>query len=241
MSPAGARSSGTARHYKVASAFLAILTFTVIVGYYVPLQREAKRLRREYTAIETSRAQLAQDLEHTRRELDVAQNQNQRLWDERGAHERSTGDIEQRIQRLKDLLNAQFGRLAQAKMLVVSSAGDRVSVAIAMDVLFPDRRPEVTKNGRGLLCQLSKTILAEYAGQIRVTGYYGKASIQDPGLARRYGTAWELSAARAASAADVLVRECGGPSDRFLVVGYGPRPGGPLGANVALEFVYRGE
>jgi flagellar motor protein MotB len=81
--------------------------------------------------------------------------------------------------------------------------------------------------------------MAEFNGQIRVTGYYGKPSIAEPELAQRYGTPWELSAARAASAVDVLAGECGGPTDRFLAVGYGPRAAGPLGPNVALEFIFR--
>jgi hypothetical protein len=36
----------------------------------------------------------------------------------------------------------------------------------------------------------------------------------------------------------VLEAGCGAPTDRFLIVGYGPRAAGPLGENVALEFVF---
>jgi hypothetical protein len=44
---------------------------------------------------------------------------------------------------------------------------------------------------------------------------------------------------RAATVAKVLERGCGAPTDRFLVVGYGPRPAGPLGANVAFEMIVK--
>lgn len=88
------------------------------------------------------------------------------------------------------------------------------------------------------MCGVSTQIMAEFAGQLRVTGYYGKPRIVEPALARRYGTPWELSAARAARAVDVLVRDCQAPTERFLVVGYGPRAAGPLGENVAFEFIF---
>jgi len=230
---------GALRRWRVACAFLAIGTFTVILGYYVPLHREAKRLRTEHATLETQRAALTRELELSRHELEAAHAENKRLSGDLDAQQSVLVEVKQRIERLKELLSAQFGRLSQARMLIVSSAGDRVSVAIAMEVLFPDRRPEVTKNGRSLLCQLSKAIMAEFNGQIRVTGYYGKPSIVEPELAQRYATPWELSAARAASAVTVLAGECGGPTDRFLAVGYGPRAAGPLGENVALEFIFK--
>ena len=122
-------------------------------------------------------------------------------------------------------------------MLVVSSAGDRVSVAIAVSGLF-SARETVTESGRTLLCELAKTIMAEYKGQIRVTGYYGSSKIDDPVLAARHPSPWHLAAARASSAAAVLERDCAMPTERFQVVSYGPRAAGPLGENVAFEFVF---
>jgi flagellar motor protein MotB len=113
-----------------------------------------------------------------------------------------------------------------------------VSVALAVPALFSSRE-RLTPNGRELLCQLSKIIMSEFKGQIRVTGYYGKPQL-DPASARRR-TPWHLAAERAASAADALERDCNGPADRFLVVSYGPRAAGPLGENVALEFIFRPE
>ena len=96
----------------------------------------------------------------------------------------------------------------------------------------------MSSGGRTLLCQLANSIMADFSGQLRITGYYGKPRIVEPRLARRYTTPWQLSAARAAQAVDVLERDCRAPTERFLVVGYGPRSAGPLGENVALEFIF---
>jgi flagellar motor protein MotB len=123
-------------------------------------------------------------------------------------------------------------------MLAVTSASDRVSVALAVPALFSTRE-RLTPNGRELLCQLAKVIMSEFKGQIRVTGYYGQARLD--AASARHRTPWHLAAERASSAADALEHDCNAPADRFLVVSYGPRPAGPLGENVALEFIFRPE
>jgi chemotaxis protein MotB len=234
-----AKAPGSLRRWRVASAILALAGFTLVAGYYVPAQREVTRLREERRALDAEQAALRQRLELNEQQLTAARARDTQLTNELEAERGNAAEIKQRIDKLKDMLGAQFGRLSQARMLTVSSAGDRVSVAIAIPALFPENGPSVSHNGRSLLCQLSTSIMAEFSGQIRVTGYYGKVRIEEPELARRYATPWQLSAARAASAVDVLEKSCGAATDRFLVVGYGPRAAGPLGANVALEFAFK--
>jgi flagellar motor protein MotB len=232
---------GSVRRWRVASSFLAIVTFTVIAGYYIPLDREAKQLRSDLQTTQQEHAALRRDVDASQRELRRSQEQNKQLVGELDVQKSLLDQVKQRIEKLKEVLSAKFGPLSQAKMLTVSSAGDRVSIAIAIPVLFSPNGPEVKKDGRILLCKLSKAIMAEFSGQIRVTGYYGKPRIDEPALAERHASTWELSAARAARAVDVLEKDCGAPTDRFLVVGYGPRAAGPLGENVALEFILKAD
>jgi chemotaxis protein MotB len=157
---------------------------------------------------------------------------------ERGERERdaASADIRRRSERLERVLSTQFGRLARANMLLVSSADDRLSVALAIPALFSAGRTQVTANGRALLCELAQTVMQHHDGQLRVSGYHGKSVISEPALAR-YGTPWQLSAARAASAAAVLERDCELATERLYAVGYGPRAPGPLGENVAIELI----
>lgn len=231
-------SAGSARRWRFAAGFCAVAAFTVIVGYYVPLRREAMRLRGAQQTLVESAAAARTALQQKEQELGAARDQNRELESALEAQKGAIARAGERIDKLKETLAAQFSRLHQAKLLTVASAADRVSVAVAAPVLFADHRPIVTANGRALLCDLTKTILAEFTGQIRVTGYYGKPTIAERELARRYATPWELSAVRAAAAVDVIEKSCRAPIDRFLAVGYGPRAAGPLGENVALEFVF---
>lgn len=238
-SPGRAAASGSARRWRIASGFCAVVTFTVVAGYYVPLRREAKGLRSDLALAAEEGATLKRSLEEAERLLNESRAQVLELGAKVEAEKNVSPEIQHRIERLKQSLSTQFARLARAKMLNVSSARDRVSVAVAVPALFAPGRPEVTAEGRALLCELSRAITAEYGGELRVTGYYGKPRIEDRELAGRQLTPWGWSATRAASAVDVLQNGCGTPTERLLVVGYGPRAAGPLGENVALEFIFR--
>jgi flagellar motor protein MotB len=234
------RASASAYRWRVASGFCAVVTFTVVVAYYVPLYREALQLRATRDALRASEAAAGAALASARAELAQSRERVEQLEREVDSPRTASARVLERIEKLQRLLSAQFGRLAREKMLAVSSAGDRVSVAVAVPALF-SAREAVTPSGRTLLCELARTIMGQYKGQIRVTGYHGAARIKDPTLAARHATPWHLAAARAASATSVLERDCGATMDRFLVVSYGPRAAGPLGENVALEFVFRPE
>jgi len=229
-----ARSS--ARRWRFTSGFLFFGALTVVAGYYVPLRREAVRLRAEGDGL---RGELSQ----TRAELKqaLAARQPEALPDPSGAAPKS-GDLaaraRPRIERLEARLRERFGDLAQSQKLSVAGASDRMSVAIANVQLFSGSSLDISESGRSLLCDLAQTVMAEFEGQLRVTGYYGKPRIVEPALRKRYASPWELSAARAARAVDVLVRDCHAPAERFLAVGYGPRAAGPLGENVAFEFIF---
>lgn len=215
----------------------------MVAGYYVPLRREADELRARDAS---SRRELAQ----TRAELSQALAKPPQFVNtppasaapapsvSAPAASAAVASARPRIERLEARLRERFGELARDQKMSTSSAGDRVSVAIASQALFAGSSLAVAPGGRTLLCDLAQTIMADFNGQLRVTGYYGKPRIVEPALSRRYATPWELSAARAARAVEVLVRDCHAPAERFLVVGYGPRAAGPLGENVAFEFIF---
>jgi flagellar motor protein MotB len=238
MSRSGSHSAASAYRWMIASGFCAIVTFTVVVGYYLPTYREAARLRNEHQTLAADQAASSASIEQLQAELARSQAENAALGRELEAAKDDGAKVKSRIEKLARVLSAQFGRLAREKMLAVSSASDRVSVALAVPALFSSRE-RLTPNGRELLCELSKVIMSEFKGQIRVTGYYGKEKLDAASGRRR--TPWHLAAERAASAADALEHDCNAPAERFLVVSYGPRAAGPLGENVALEFIFRPE
>lgn len=226
-----ARSS--ARRWRFASGFLFFGALTVVAGYYVPLRREAGRLRAEGDSLRS-------ELSQTRSQLQQALARAPEPAPAEGAPKNGelAARARPRIERLDARLRERFGELARSQQLSLASASDRMSVAIANARLFSGASLEISESGRALLCDLAQTVMAEFDGQLRVTGYYGKPRIVEPALSKRYASPWELSAARAARAVDVLVRDCRAPAERFLAVGYGPRAAGPLGENVAFEFIF---
>jgi chemotaxis protein MotB len=240
VSPSRGGSGASAYRWRIASGFCAIVTVTVIAGYYVPTYREAARLRIEHQTLQAERAASNEAQQRLHADLARARAESAELRRQVDSSKTDRTRVARRIEKLEQLLSARFGRLVKGKMLVISSAVDRMSVALAVPALF-STRDRLTKSGRALLCELAKTIMTEYQGQVRVTGYYGEPPPGGSELGARSLTPWHLSAARAASAADALEKDCGAPADRFFVVGYGPRPAGPLGENVALEFIFRPE
>ena len=236
MSPSARVGGEPTRRWQIACAMTVALLVAVSLGYAWPLRREVSRLRDAERALDEREREALATLEETRDKLTRAQSRLARLDDDARDKDETATDVRHRLDKLERVLSTQFGRLARADMLLVSSAGDRLSVALAIPALFPLGRTVVTANGRALLCELAQTILQHHDGQLRVSGYYGKPTITEPALAR-HGSPWQLSAARAASAAAVLERDCEVAADRVYALAYGPRAPGPLGENVALELV----
>jgi flagellar motor protein MotB len=227
-----ARSS--ARRWRFASGFLFFGALTVVAGYYLPLRREAGRLRAERESLRGELARARAEMKQAVAQPPAAAPAAAAVPDGFDATARARA----RIERLDARLRERFGELARSQKLSVASASDRMSVAIANGQLFSGSSLDVSSAGRSLLCDVAQTIMAEFEGQLRITGYYGKPRISEPALSKRYASPWELSAARAARAVAVLVLGCGAPAERFLAVGYGPRAAGPLGENVAFEFIF---
>jgi len=230
VSPAARDGGAPARRWQIACAVCAAGAILVSAGYAWPLRREVTRLQGERQQLDERDREARAALGDARASLARSQARLAQLEDDARERDATGNDVRRRLEKLERVLSTQFGRLARADMLLVSSAGDRLSVALAVPALFPLGRAQVTANGRALLCELAQTILQNHDGQIRVSGYYGKA-------AAPHGTPWQLSAARAASAAAVLERDCKLAAERLYAVGYGPRAPGPLGENVALELV----
>lgn len=235
MSEAARDGATRARSWQIACAICAGLVLTLAAGYIWPLRGELRDLQRQQAELEARDRATSAALDASRTELGRSQQRLAQLEDDARGREAASMEVRRRLEKLERVLSTQFGRLARADMLLVSSAGDRLSIALAIPALFQLGRTQVTGNGRALLCELAQTIMQHHDGQIRVSGYYGKPALAE--AVARYGTPWQLSAARAASAAGVLERDCKVPAERFYAVGYGPRAPGPLGENVALELI----
>lgn len=226
------------RRWKSLAGLLAIGLFAVLGGFLLPLKRSELRLREALAASHQLTNEKTAALEA---ELKVANERGADLARQLEVQGAATLEVQKRIEALASTLTERFRRLDSNGLLAITSAGDRVSVAVSNKLLFPGSRTVIPKHGRVVLCQLSKVLLSEFSDQIRVTGYFGKSKIDRRRLRSRYRSTWELSAARAAAAARVLEQGCGAPTDRFVVVAYGPRAAGPIGENVAFELIVQPE
>ena len=105
--------------------------------------------------------------------------------------------------------------------VTVAMEGGVTASVLQVDALFSPGSAELVATGRNRIAQLAQRLTDEYGdGYVfRVEGHSDNVPI-GPGLADRYPSNWELSAARAAAVARVLIAEGIAP-DRVAVVSFG--------------------
>src|SRR4051812_42719107 len=114
-------STGSIYRWRIASGFCALFAFTVLVGFYVPLHRRQAVLVTERDGLATAQASASARIAQLGSEVEASRAENERLKRELESPKSASSRVRSRIEKLERNLSAQFGRLAQAKMLVVSS------------------------------------------------------------------------------------------------------------------------
>jgi len=130
---------------------------------------------------------------------------------------------EQRIQELekvvKDLQSSLKSEIRDQGIMVEHASAEGVRVTLPQAVLYPSGSTEINDQGRQVLASVA-TALKSGDNLIRVVGYSDPLPVGDK-LKSRFTDNWELSAARAAAVARVLVWGEGLAQDRIRVEGRG--------------------
>ena len=127
VSPSARVGGEPTRRWQIACAMTVALLVAVSLGYAWPLRREVSRLRDAERALDEREREALATLEETRDKLTRAQSRLARLDDDARDKDETATDVRHRLDKLERVLSTQFGRLARADMLLVSSAGDRLS------------------------------------------------------------------------------------------------------------------
>ena len=131
---------------------------------------------------------------------------------------------DQRIRNLektvKDLQSGLKSEIRDQGVKVENASADGVRVTLPQSVLFPSGSIEVNAAGRKVLASVAKAALKTGSNPIRIVGYSDALPVGDS-LKTRFADNWELSAARAASVARVLVWGEGVAQERIRVEGRG--------------------
>ena len=126
-------------------------------------------------------------------------------------------DLEKRVNELQSSLQPV---ISQQGVTVDSVSAEEVRVILPQSVLFASGSVEISEPGRKMLADVAQAALKTGDKPIRVVGHSDALPVGGE-LKKQFTDNWELSAARAASVARVLVWGEGVAQDRIRVEGRG--------------------
>jgi len=127
-------------------------------------------------------------------------------------------DLENVVKDLQSSLSSEIS--TQGVKVDSASADEGVRVTLPQAVLFPSGSVEVDANGRKILANVAKSLAKTSDNAIRIVGHTDSLPLGGA-LKARFTDNWELSSARAAAVARLLVWGNGIAQDRIQIEGRG--------------------
>lgn len=168
-----------------------------------------EQLLEEKRSLDAERAALVKEVESQRAGVGELR---EKLERERMARLLSDDEVAGSVKKLEDsLLNE-----VKAGQITIEQLPGQVRVRAADQILFDSGSAELKPEGRAVLAKVARSIKGVPDREVRVEGHTDDVAVRSP----KFGSNWDLSAARAATVAKVLAE--GGVSPKLLaVVGYG--------------------
>jgi chemotaxis protein MotB len=239
----GGRRARCRRRLRPGAAALALLGLASLVSQACVTRG---RYQEETGRLETENAELTRRVENLERSNEALSVERVRLVDEmedlRQARETLERDVA-KLQKTKDLLTdhlrkreqevAELSRLSStyenlvtdlqeevtAGQIEIEQLRDGIRLNLAQDILFPSGSVSLQSSGEAVLRKVS-TRLRTVTHRVEVQGHSDDVPLSRS-LARRYGSNWELAAARASQVVRLFESEGVEPA-RLTVVSFGP-------------------
>ncbi|MDQ2643997.1 MAG: hypothetical protein M3020_09295 [Myxococcota bacterium] len=199
----GPRSGGQRSWPRVVAWVLGIVGLTVLLGFYLPLSSAHAELLAQHKSV----VEKAKELEKTVLQANTALRAAEARRDELEAHEQKQQAQASALKQRSESVHAALGAVVQKRKggAALGTGPHSVVVALADNLVFAPGKLDVKPDGQQLLCELHK---ASAGRPLTVTAQVDpKAALA--GLKQKYPEIWGLSAARAASVAEVLESKCG--------------------------------
>ena len=137
---------------------------------------------------------------------------------------------DQEIAQMKGTYDSLVSEMKQeiaAGQVAITNIKGKLSVNVADKIFFDSGRTEIKPSGREVLLRVGNILKKLTDKQIRIDGHTDNVPI-GAGLADRYPTNWDLSAARATQVVRFLQEKAGIPPEMLSACGFGPyRPIAP--------------
>lgn len=216
-----AGNSARSRWGRMLPALLLVAGATFVAAYYVPLRRAHVLLMDEYQKANQKSRELEQTLTQVRGELQAKAAQADKLEAERRQVEAAQKSGVEQGERLKSELSGKLDGHVKKGAAAVAVAEGHAIVALAESAAFMPSTLDVSPHGRLLLCDVARTLATTSDAPLRIGAVSGPAGSAPPALQLAHPTPWALSAAKAASVAQLVEEKCGVPGARISAVGHG--------------------
>jgi len=179
-------------------------------------QRQAQVANDRQEALREQVAARTAELERAQQTLAQAEKQIAAAQQQLSAQEAQQRQVEERLQAIHDQARQQLQEAVQEKIVTIQPHPDRLRIRIGGEALFRPGQAALRPESRRMLDQVTSVLQAFPNYHARVEGHTDSVPV---GSQARWGSNWELSAARASAVARYL-EEQGVAPERLLISGY---------------------
>lgn len=191
---------------RVLVALLLVALVTFVAAYYLPLHLAHEKLGQKFRELDQRSVTLGEQLSTAQRELKAASERRDQLQAEQAQREATKQSDAERLARARTALAGKLDRVLKKGSAALATRPGALLVAFDSGTLFLPQKLELTSAARLLVCEVAKVAQPK---AIAVHAVLAEAEPPPSPLSKSYPPPWGLSAARAASVAQVLATSCG--------------------------------
>jgi flagellar motor protein MotB len=187
-------------------------------GVTLPLQKAHKLLGSEYEKLAAQASAVNGDLETTKKKLDETEAERSKLAGLAADREKSGSDKKAQVDALEQKLSSALSPWASKKLLELEADGQSVTVHVPAQILFRPNTLSITPQGSKIVCLAGAAIKEAAAFSVAVIGHVSSEEVP-AAFVQDHANAWALSAAEAASVAQLSAGSCGIEPSRLTASG----------------------
>jgi chemotaxis protein MotB len=212
-----AKSGGT-RWGRVFVLVLLVGIGTFVAAYYLPLYRSQQKLSEQYRDLSQKTQALTDSATKAQADLKSVTSERDQLQAEHDRHESAKKSDLDQLEHLRADLSTKLDKLVKKGSAAVATNAGSVLVGLDDAAVFMPQKLDLSPAGKALLCDIGK---GAQSLSIRVIGSMAEGTTMPAALEASYGSAWGLSAARAAAVTTLLEEKCALPPAQLAAVGNG--------------------
>jgi len=220
-----------------ATTFLGLALATLAAGCGIPqeqydadmakLKAEIDKARGQATGLQAQLDKLAAEKQALESEIQALKDELMRLTGERDANANAVAKAKARIEMFKSML-AKFKKMMESGKIKIRIANNKMIVEMASAILFPSGKAKLSEEGEVALGEVASILATIGDRAFQVAGHTDNIPIDNA----KFGSNWELSAARAVAVVEFMI-EKGMAPENLSAAGYADTQ--PVAGNLSEE------